>query len=121
MPVPFALAITKLEPKIRSTNPTLYARTDGISLVSSFAASLFLGRIAPIDVSDASGMNLMDIVSHKWVDSILDIVGGNELRSKLKEEPVDCGTTLGTIHPYWTRRWGFPQGMPISVSGLLAS
>lgn len=32
-----------------------------ISLVSSFAASLFLGNYAAIDNSDASGMNLLDI------------------------------------------------------------
>jgi xylulokinase len=66
--------------------------------------------MAPIDVADASGMNLMDVLSRKWVDSILDITGGEELRGKLKWEPVEGGTALGAIHPYWTRRWGFPQG-----------
>lgn len=71
---------------------------------------MFLGWIAPVDVSDASGMNLMDVLSHKWVDSILDITGGKELRKKLKAEPVEGGTTLGTIHAYWTRRWDFQPG-----------
>ena len=99
--------------KIRSTHPALYENTGGISLVSSFVASLFLGRIAPIDVSDASGMNLMDVLSRKWVDSILDTVGGKELRGKLKGEPVEGGVTLGTIHPYWTQRWGFSPGVCI--------
>ncbi|KAF9778299.1 actin-like ATPase domain-containing protein [Thelephora terrestris] len=94
--------------KIWNTRSVLYENTDGISLVSSFVPSLFLGWIAPIDVSDASGMNLMDVLSHKWVDSLLDIAGGKELRRKLKGEPVEGGVTLGTIHPYWTRRWGFP-------------
>jgi xylulokinase len=100
----------------------LYENTDGISLVSSFVPSLFLGWIAPIDVSDASGMNLMDVLSHKWVDSLLDVAGGKELRRKLKGEPVEGGVTLGTIHPYWTRRWGFPPGVYIRwVSGLPVS
>lgn len=104
---------TKLAHQIRSSQPGLYENTDGISLVSSFMASLFLGRIAPIDVSDASGMNLMDVLSRKWVDSILDLTGGRELRGKLKAEPVEGGGTLGTIHPYWTLRWGFSPGVYI--------
>lgn len=96
--------------QIRTAHPELYENTGGISLVSSFIASLFLGWIAPIDVSDASGMNLMDVFSHKWVDPILDITGGKELRNKLKAEPVGGGVILGKIHPYWTRRWNFPPG-----------
>ncbi|KAF9643706.1 D-xylulose kinase [Thelephora ganbajun] len=94
--------------KIRRAHPIQYENTARISLVSSFVASLFLGRIAPIDVSDASGMNLMNVHLHKWVDSILEVAGGKELRGKLKEEPVEGGIALGEVHPYWTRRWGFP-------------
>ena len=55
-------------------------------------------------------MNLMDVLSRKWVDSILDVTGGQQLRGKIKAEPVQGGVTLGTVHPYWTRRWGFQQG-----------
>ena len=105
--------------QIRRAHPASYENTAVISLVSSFIASLFLGWIAPIDVSDASGMNLMDVLSHKWVDSILEIAGGKELRGKLKGEPVEGGVALGKVHPYWTRRWGFSPGASVLASGLL--
>ncbi|KKA17511.1 Xylulokinase, partial [Rasamsonia emersonii CBS 393.64] len=38
--------------------PEQYKRTSRISLVSSFLASILLGRIAPLDISDVCGMNL---------------------------------------------------------------
>ncbi|KAF8206462.1 hypothetical protein K438DRAFT_1817249 [Mycena galopus ATCC 62051] len=57
--------------KIRRLDPEAYAATSRISLVSSFIPSLFLGHIAPIEVSDASGMNLMDVLTCKWDDRLL--------------------------------------------------
>ncbi|XP_026580120.1 xylulose kinase-like [Pseudonaja textilis] len=38
--------------KIYSQDPEVYSQTEKISLVSNFAASLFLGDYAPIDYSD---------------------------------------------------------------------
>ena len=49
------------------TNPAeVYANTERISLVSSFAASLFAGRIVDIDWADGGGMNLLDIAARDW-------------------------------------------------------
>ncbi|KAJ3757143.1 hypothetical protein EV360DRAFT_46658 [Lentinula raphanica] len=93
--------------RIRRVNPKAYEATSRISLVSSFMPSLFLGRIAPIEISDASGMNLMDVLSCRWNDKLLDICGGPELCSKLGPEPVSGGTSLGKISSFWTNRWGF--------------
>lgn len=97
-------------PQIRRLKPEAYKATKHISLVSSFMPSLFLGRIAPIEVSDASGMNLMDVLSCKWNDQLLEACGGPELRSKLGPEPVPGGTVLGQIHNWWVQRWGFSPG-----------
>ncbi|KAJ7650293.1 hypothetical protein FB45DRAFT_887503 [Roridomyces roridus] len=93
--------------KIRRLKPDAYAATSRISLVSSFVPSLYLGHIAPIEVSDASGMNLMDVLSCKWDDRLLEACGGSELRQKLGPEPVPGGTSLGPIGGWWTAKWGF--------------
>ncbi|KAL5492116.1 hypothetical protein ACEPAI_3563 [Sanghuangporus weigelae] len=93
--------------KIRRRRPELYGATSRISLISSFIPSLFLGEIAPIEVSDATGMNLMNIFTHKWVDRLLDICGGSELSAKLGPEPVHGGSFIGKISQWWVHRWGF--------------
>jgi xylulokinase len=52
--------------KIYKNNPASYEECEHISLVSSFLASLCLGDYAPIDYSDGSGMNLMNIFTKTW-------------------------------------------------------
>jgi xylulokinase len=64
-------------------------------------------------------MNLMDARSCKWADVLLETAGGKGLRRKLKEEPVEGGTILGKVHPYWTQRWGFAPGASVLVPSLL--
>ena len=85
----------------------IYEATEHISLISSFLASLFLCRIAPIEVSDASGMNLMDVETLKWDYSLLEVCGGPSLRHKLGAEPILGGCSMGTIGKWWIDRWGF--------------
>ncbi|CAN0323396.1 unnamed protein product, partial [Scytosiphon promiscuus] len=47
--------------RIARREPEAYASCERVSLVSSFVTSLLTGHYCPIDASDASGMNLMDI------------------------------------------------------------
>lgn len=63
-------------PQIRKmfrTRPRAYHAASRISLVSSFACSLLAGTIAPIDLADGSGMNLLDIRTMTWDDKALEV------------------------------------------------
>lgn len=91
--------------KIASQRPDAYASTERISLVSSFAASLFLGDFAPIDLSDGSGTNLLDIRTKDWSDELLEVCATG-LREKLGI-PVASYTDLGPISKYLIERFGF--------------
>ena len=101
--------------KIYNTKPDLYEETERISLVSSFSVSLFLGQYARIDVSDGSGMNLLNIKSKEWYavslllrsstprcSQCLDLCAPG-LKEKL-EEPVNSWEVLGPISSYFVER-----------------
>lgn len=91
--------------------PDVYKRTARISLVSSFLASLLLGRIAPLDISDVCGMNLWNIEKGTYDDELLKLCGGglgaDDLRRKLGDVPEDGGAHLGMIDKYYIDRYGF--------------
>ncbi|XP_005101637.1 xylulose kinase [Aplysia californica] len=91
--------------KVFQTNREAYDNTKRISLVSSFAASLFLGDYAPIDHSDGTGMNLLDIWSRDWSPDCLQACG-LDLGAKLG--PVVHSTqNIGTVSQYMVSRYGF--------------
>ncbi|XP_016840700.1 xylulose kinase-like isoform X2 [Nasonia vitripennis] len=93
--------------KIAKRRPEAYESTERISLVSSFAASLFLGDFAPIDLADGSGMNLLDIRTKDWHDELLEVCAPN-LREKL-EAPVPSSSDVGPISAYFVERFGFDE------------
>ncbi|KAK7204079.1 hypothetical protein BZA70DRAFT_199893 [Myxozyma melibiosi] len=106
--------------RVRHRHPEEYENTDRISLVSSFLASLMLGAIAPLDVSDVCGMNLWDIPNEKWDDEIVQIVAGGgeaekkELLRKLGDVEPDGGKHIGPISDYFVKRYGFSKDCVIT-------
>uniref|UniRef100_UPI00359024EB xylulose kinase isoform X4 n=1 Tax=Myxine glutinosa TaxID=7769 RepID=UPI00359024EB len=87
-----------------------------VSLISSFAASLFLGDYAEIDFSDGSGMNLLDINNREWAPTCLDACAPR-LAKKLGN-PVPSHTILGYLSPYLVERYGFsPNCQVIAFTG----
>ncbi|CAG8502127.1 13233_t:CDS:2 [Ambispora leptoticha] len=93
--------------KIYRHNRQAYDETERISLVSSFLATLFLGKYAQIDVSDGSGMNLLNIYTKEWDNRLLEACGGSELRQKLGEPEKDGFKIIGKISEYFIKRYGF--------------
>jgi xylulokinase len=86
--------------------------------VSSFLASVFLGKVAPIDISDVCGANLWDIKNGRWQEDLLALAAGGtsgleDLRAKLGDVPEDGGSSFGTISPYFSKRYGFPSSTQI--------
>jgi len=99
--------------RFREKYPEAYSKTARISLVSSFLASVFLGKIAPMDIGDVCGANLWDIPSGKWHPELLALAAGGsqdvgKLESQLGPVAKDGGASLGHISSYFTSRYGFP-------------
>lgn len=63
--------------KLKQTQPDVYDKTVRISLVSSFLATIFAdndGKVVDLDLSDACGMNLWDIKTERWNDTLIKLV-----------------------------------------------
>jgi xylulokinase len=101
--------------KFSKRDPASYAGTDRIHLVSSFLASLLIGRHAPLDPGDGSGMNLMDLASCQWWQPAVDSTAPN-LAAKLP--PIArASTSIGTLSSYWQSRFGLPAAKVMTWSG----
>ena len=86
--------------------------------MSSFAASLFVGDIVDIDWSDGGGMNLLNIKTKTWDNTLLEVqldhdiedevtsllqAVGLDLSSKLGS-PVSGNTVVGSVSEYMQER-----------------
>lgn len=102
----------------------IYGNTDRISIVSSFVASVLLGKITPIEEADACGMNLFDISKGQFDPELLAVAAGvhpeldgvsqketdegvRELERKIGGTCPVSYSALGSISPYFVRKYGF--------------
>jgi xylulokinase len=94
-----------------------YGRTWRIHLVSSYLASLLSGAAGdtPVDPGDGAGMNLMDIRTRRWAPAALDATAPG-LGAKLPRIEAPW-SVVGTLAPYWQKRYGFPAAHVIAWSG----
>jgi xylulokinase len=96
--------------------PDRYERTTNILLASSLGSSLMSGSIAPTDVADATGMNLLRLAHGAWSPELLAATAP-ELETRLGR-PAPSGTVLGPISPYLAQRHGFnPKAAAVIWSG----
>ncbi|KAH6984940.1 hypothetical protein BKA56DRAFT_325630 [Ilyonectria sp. MPI-CAGE-AT-0026] len=105
--------------RLKKDLPEMYAKTAHISLVSSWLASVLLGSIAPMDISDVCGMNLWDMSKQAYSEELLALAAGGEdgaaeLRQKLGAVCLDGGAILGGISSYFVRRHGFSPDCQIT-------
>ncbi|KAK8049999.1 D-xylulose kinase [Apiospora phragmitis] len=109
--------------RMRRRRPEVYQKTARISLVSSFLASVFLGAIAPMDISDVTGMNLWDVSNAKWSEELLELCAGGkdgvaDLRKKLGDVRLDGGGSMGGISQYFVEKYGFsPDCQVVAFTG----
>jgi xylulokinase len=104
--------------RYRTKYPSHYEQTARISLVSAFLASVFLGKFAPIDISDVTGMNLWEVGKSAYNDALLELTAGSEegvpaLKKKLGGTPESGGDSFGSISKYFVSRYGFPADCQI--------
>lgn len=106
-------------PQIRKffqTDPQGYGRTACIGLVSSYAAGLLAGKLAPVDPGDGSGTNLMDIRTRQWSPKALAACAPHLETKLLPITPSD--QAAGPISPYFVSRHGFsPDCQVLPFSG----
>src|SRR5271155_764660 len=107
--------------RFQRIHPEAYAKTSRISLVSSFLASIFLGKVASFDISDVCGMNLWDIKAGQWHEKLLALAAGSNndvagLKKKLGDVPEDGGIHLGKVSSYFVKRFGFNADCTIIAS-----
>ena len=97
--------------KIYQNRSDSYENTVRISLVSSFLASIFLGKVAPIDFSDGSGMNLLDINKKTWSQPCLNACAP-DLEERLGT-PVPTNSAIGQIGTFFVQRYSFDANCKI--------
>jgi len=96
--------------KFAKDDPTAYAATKRIHLVSSFLCSILAGADAPVDTGDGAGMNLLDLGKGAWDREICDFVASGLLEKLPCVYDGSCGLRLAG----YFAKYGLRPGIPIA-------
>ncbi|SCU82420.1 LAME_0C01024g1_1 [Lachancea meyersii CBS 8951] len=96
--------------KIAKKEPETYNKTDKISLVSSFLASILAGEFTTLEEADACGMNLYDIEKRDYDETLLGLIDNDtkSVREKLGGKPIpsEKPAPVGIISSYFVEKYG---------------
>ena len=94
---------------VRENEPKVYQRTKHILLPKDYIRYRMTGEYAT-EVSDASGMLLLDVVNRKWSDKLLELLGiDKSLLARLYESPE----ITGVLHEEGAKALGLRSGIPV--------
>ena len=94
---------------VQNHEPELYARCAHILLPKDYVRFRLTGEYAT-EVSDASGMQLMDVGKRAWSPELLEAFGiDSRLLARLYESP----DVTGTVHARAAEETGLPAGVPV--------
>lgn len=94
--------------RVKRVHPQIFSNVERVSLVSSFLASIFSGKIVNIDESDACGMNLWDIEKKELNASILTLFDDpDKIASLIGDINQDGKSPVASISPYFVSKYGF--------------
>lgn len=96
-------------------DPAFLEKCGRIALVSSMLTSLLYGDHAPIDDSDGSGMNLLDVRERVWSPELVKATAKysnsanapEKLESALGNHVTRAYASVGVIHSYFQKKYGF--------------
>lgn len=120
----------QIRKKAVRTAPDVYKNTERISLVSSFVATVLLGKFTAVEEADACGMNIYNIEKSEYDEELLAVAAGvhptldnaseketkagvADLRKKLGEVVPVSYESLGKISSYFKNKYGFSENTQI--------
>ena len=94
---------------MRANEPENFEKIDKVMLPKDYIVYELTG-VHSTDVSDASGMLLMDVKNRRWSKPMLDLCGLSEAQMPRLYESYE---TVGTLRPDTAKALGLPQGVKV--------
>ncbi len=94
---------------VRNHEPQIYEKCAHILLPKDYVRYMLTGEFAT-EVSDASGMQLLDVPGRKWSDELLSSL---EIDKSLLAKVYESPEVTGTVNARAAELCGIPQGIPV--------